>query len=76
MMPYHNESSAVHPGRTGALASTAALSQTTARTAAKEHRGRMGKTTTVIDRALGTALTTEVLWGTVMSSDPSPPRQH
>lgn len=54
MMPYHNEASVVHPGRTGNYS---------LHTAAMEHSGRGGKTTTVINRALDTTLTTEVLWG-------------
>lgn len=54
MMPYHNEASVVHPGGTGNYSS---------HTAAMEHSGREGKTTTVINRALDTTLTTEVLWG-------------
>ncbi len=71
-MPYHNEASVVRLGRTGLFAQTTGLSQSTAHILKlRGHSGREGKRTTLIDKALETALTTEVLWGIVMSSNPS-----
>ena len=63
MMPYCNEGSGVRPGCTGGTAQGRDLSQTAAHTlqqrSAVAERG--DKTTTVINRALETTLTTEVL---------------
>lgn len=52
MMPYHNEASVVHPGRTGVLPNYSS------HTAAMEYSGREREVTTLINRMSETTLAT------------------